>query len=317
MTVPTLSCTAQVAHLGTATCWVSAPPEEDPTFAITDWVFRSDDGTVVVQASPPYETVWDGKMVVSGTVEVQGVYLGGMLWQSDYITVTRRSWSWSGSIGGQQASPGVIDACVGTSAGLTTGQSCTAVQRTVLFTPAASGGYSTATVNDDGPNDGVIYVTNPTVTMQLRSQINKKWRSDGSTQGLPMTGHSTVVNACGPQQRNHHYVNTVCALDADFTGWVNYIWSHEDLHRAEALLAGAQPQGNLHVLWEPLVSNYQNSLTTQINSKRTAANEFINDESICSHTGTNPPGYFFWLNQGSGWGNTLGLTGDESKPGYC
>lgn len=180
-----------------------------------------------------------------------------------------------------------------------------------------SGGISTTTVSDGGPNHGIIYVINPTATMQLRSQVHRDWRSDGDATGLPMTGHSTVVNACGPQQRNHHYVNTVCAVDSDFSSFVNYIWNHEDLHRAAALSAGTDSDGNLHDLWEPLASKYQSVVDIAISSERVAANTYITEQSQCSHTGTNPPARYFWLNQGSGWGNTTGMSGDETKPGHC
>lgn len=315
MTVPTLSCSSQVAHLATATCFVSPPGEEDPTFGISNWSFVSNDNSVVVQSSSS-STSWSGKMVVSGTVKVQGTSLGSQFSQEDHISVTRRSWSWSGSIGGRRANPGEIDACVG-STGLTSGKDCSAGVPNELFSPAPSGGYSISAVNDDGPNDEVRYLTSATVTMQLRSQINKKWRSDGDTLGLPMTGDATVVNACGPQRRNHHYVNTVCAPDSDFGAWVNYVWNHEDLHRAEALNQGTTAKGDLHALWEPLVSKYPSTLTDEISDKRQDAKSHINGWALCTHTGTNPPAFQFWLNFGSGWTGTSGMSGDETKPSYC
>jgi hypothetical protein len=150
--------------------------------------------------------------------------------------------------------------------------------------------------------------------MQLRTQINKFWRPDGDTLGLPMTGHFSVVNACGPQRRNHYVVNTSCATDPDYGSFYNYAWNHEDSHMLAALDAAIQEQGDLHSLWEPLVSSW-GDLNSQVEQKRFSAHAFIVESAQCTHTGFNPT-FSFFVNQGSGW-----LVGsiilDESRPPHC
>jgi hypothetical protein len=311
---PSLGCTQQVSHGGHAFCNVWVDPAS--TWSIAYWQFMGETlGSLYFPADPYSDKTWGGPMVVSGEVTVM-IFVDGVphvLHSS--IEVTRRSWSWANSVGGQQGSPGVIDQCVGDLVGMMSGQSCTEDLRFELFTPAVSGGHGMAQVWGQGPNGEFWYLTNPTITMQLRTQINRRFRADGDTLDVPMTGHSTVVSSCGPQRRNHYAVNNQCAPVSDYASFLNYAWNHEWLHTVAALNFAKQPTGDVHALWEPLVHKYDTDLEDDAWDLRFNAGTDISAAARCTHTGANPT-FYFWRNQGSAWADSLVVV-DESVPAHC
>jgi hypothetical protein len=287
----------------------------------SEWLmleWRFEGGSMVNELDPGslQNLDWGGPMVTSGTVRAKINVDGVEYLLEQPITVSPRNWSWSGSVDGRRATGGEIDACVGSYIGLTTGSSCTAALPTLLFSAWATGdGYDTDVVPGVGPNGQFHYVSDYNITMDLRSDINRLFRSDADTLNVPMAGHSTVVSACGPQRRNHFAVNTVCAPVAAYGNFLVYAWDHEDLHRNEGIAAAQASSGDLPSVWEGLLHASAAQLETLVEMRRSEVHEVIQVAMLCTHTGVNAH-FDFWRNPGTGW-DFSPITVVESRDPAC
>jgi hypothetical protein len=314
VTTPSLSCTATVTRGGYVQCDLTITGiTSSTTISVGQWTFNGGGSQI---PGPTGGDQWSGTAVVGGTVSVP-VTIDGLLWTptpSASFTVENRPWSWASTVSGQAGSPGDIDVCMtATDGGLTASSHCTSPGSAGnLFYPSSisnGNGYTAAEV-DGGPNDGLWYVSARTVTMELRTQLNKQWRADGPT--YAMTGSSTVINACGSTpQRNHQAVNQVCTginMPA-YASFVSHVWSHEGSHLSAALGAAAASGGNLHALLEPLFSTSAAGLQTAAAGEFDDAHDHVFNAAAAIDTGQPIVFKPVWRNRGSGWAS-------DSIPGH-
>jgi hypothetical protein len=249
---------------------------------------------------------WGGRMITTGTVSASITINGTTYTPSEIIYVGRRSnLTWWGNIDGRQGNQGEVDQCwpvLNPPAGIMTGQSCTATNNFLLFTPehvSNGAGYAAAQVAGTGINGGLYYVNSASATMQLRTQIKRELRTDATP--LTMTGDPIIVAACGgPTARTTYTVNTVCQSVAAYSNFVTFAWAHEGRHLNAALVEGNQLRSDVHVLWEPLVANDLSALQTLARDVYADTHNRIALAAQNSHTGT-PFSYSFWRHVGSGW----------------
>lgn len=312
-------CTPQVGFLGQGGCTLAVDPSA--VVGPVTWRFESDDGWsgVVRTVSGQGSLDWYGSMAISGTVSATFQPYGGPpATLQDHITVTRRNWSWAGSVGGSQGAPGEIDECFAGPqvVGKMAGSACSSVYPTALFSHVPSGGYSTHYVDPIGPNANLWYVKNASITMDLRTQVNRRYRADADTLDVPMGGDPAVTAGCGPQRRTHHHVHTSgCAAPKSFASMVAWVWHHEGLHMSRALYLAGTPQGDLHKMWEALVRPDPPLVDSTAVEQRDLVEVWIADGALCTHTGITPH-FDVWWNVGGGWQATV-LAGDESIPAHC
>ncbi len=295
-----LDCTPNVGWNQGAACYVvtSFYP-----YTVQSWEFKSGDTLVVSHAGG---NTWQGPMIVGGVVTAQVATSGGIppMPVSASIQVgPRPSMSWAGSVGGERGSAGDIDACFtvypspdSVESGFMSGQSCTSgpgVNR--LFTPASPNDtwYTASAPISAGPNKGFVYVASTTVTMQLRAQVNKRYRADGPR--FTVTATPVVDTACqlvfGDRfDRTHLEVNTQCAAGnphaTQFEAFVNQIWAHEDLHLNAGIAAAKRDSGDLVKRIGPLVGRNTDHLENQANRLFNAAQDYVYSNALSSHTHT-------------------------------
>ncbi|MDP1860488.1 MAG: hypothetical protein Q8K82_17560 [Gemmatimonadaceae bacterium] len=279
------------------------------------WSFEADGGLVNSGplGGPISNANWSGPLVVSGDVVVRYVTNQGLIAsQRQTVGVTRRSWSWASSVGGTQGALGAIDICFQAGwEGLTAARDCTSpVSARDFFTPrvvANGNGYTAAQVPGTGPNGGWWYVTNPTGDLDLRTQVRRDYRTDGTF--FSVAAPAAVANGCAaafPQAptatRNMQTVNTSCVPTAAFTGLVNCIWTHEAAHLAAGTTAAQASANDVYRLWEPKVERSAADLQIAVSSEYTLAEDRVSIPLIAAHDPLTP--YFFniWYNSGSGWG---------------
>ena len=119
--------------------------------------------------------------------------------------------------------------------------------------------------------------------MQLRSQIFKDWRADGSS--YPLTG--TTATQCGSSSASHWHVNVSCYLNPHYPYFISALFDHEAIHRSLAFLAAGQPAGDLHALLGELVGENAQQLRGDANIEYQNAHNHIMNVSLSFHTNPN------------------------------
>lgn len=185
-----LSCPTSIQRGSTGTCTATVTPSS----ATLSWTFTPSDPVWPSNAKTG-GTTWGGNWAISGTVEVRasvGAQIPAVASKS--VSVTPRQWSWTNLNSQGQASAGQYDQCMSPGeAGVVVGTSCSASDKTALFTPPTSNsGFSLRA--STGPNPAVWFVGYISTAMHIRSQIAKKYRADGTTH--PVTGVAAVVAGC-------------------------------------------------------------------------------------------------------------------------
>lgn len=288
-----MACTPNPVAWGeTVECTVSINPIPPGAFVdFGQWHFH---GPGDVEVEGPANYTWSGKMIVSGFVDIQVIVDNWGFWAYSEINVNRRTWSWANEIGGRRGNPGEIDQCFDTetTAAMMEGQSCTSSNPGALFTPTVlsnESGYSSARVQDYGPNSGLWYLGSATATMQLRSQIARNYRADGDPH--PMVGESAIVNSCvdhfgNANSRNTHVVNTECQTIQGFLDFIDFAWNHEEAtHMSPALAEGRKPASDVHLLWESVVvQEGPEELLNRASIKYTGADDNV-QRAAKTHTG--------------------------------
>lgn len=179
---------------------------------------------------------------------------------------------------------------------------CTAFIPGILINPGPNQGFTIA--EGSGPNDGAWYVTNPTTRMDLRTQVNKKYRPDATK--FPVNGIASVVQGCTaayspnpvPPQNNHG-VNTTCFQIADFSALVNFAWNHEAQHLALAQPEAAQSQNDIYAQWESIVRPTQPDAFDAATEAQNHMHQRVAAAAISSHTGGSTR-FWLWYHTGSG-----------------
>ena len=296
-----------VAFNGTVSCSLAnVGPFNFPT-----WRFLGFGGVPV--DGPNGMGGWSGPMVLSGDVIVDYVDDFGQQ-QTEYqpITVTRRSWSWASSVGGQQGTLNEIDSCfLPDEGGLTASVFCTQSTANKIFHPRPADlsngtGYSAASVPGAGPNGGLWYVASASADMDLRTQVLKWYRSDGAASA--MFGSPTVEFGCAQAfpadpngWRNVHTVNNVCVVTPAFTSFVNCLWSHEGQHLSAATTAAQSSNNNVYALWEPMVASTSTELQNDVSPAYSSAHDRVLIASLAAHINMTYRPYTFWDYLLSGW----------------
>ena len=296
---PEMNCTpSTVSFGGTVTCTSNLQPSTNPS-----WNFWGN-----VQRPGPSAGGWSGPMVTSGTVTVDFTASDGSQQQlSAEVTVSRRNWSWSSSVSGHRGGHGEIDSCMGPTLALTTSVDCTVSTTTELFSPVTwqvSNGYSSVNVFGEGPNGGFWYVGQKSARMDLREQVNQKFRDDGPP--WPVTSNGTVQNGCfaafgNLDGRNIYTVNTVCVPTPAFSNMVNCLWPHEDQHVSIAVSAAQNSENDVYLLWEPLVATSSGGLYNAVSAEYSGASGRVYDASSALDNQVPHHPYDIWYNDANGW----------------
>ncbi len=299
----TVSCPTGVARGSYVTCVFSIDLAGSAVQGL-GWTFQGNHS--ITSPSGYYETTWSGIVVESGKVAFHFVAGGAEARAVSYIEVVPRSWSWDGSRRSfATAAPGQVDNCITGGFGLTADYiGCSAGQGVgVLINPGMNQGFTISPAS--GPNAGLWYVTNPTTRMDLRAQMNPKYRQDGTKRLL--TGDSNALSACqsayAPSSiptQNTHSVNTTCFQIADFSSMSTYTWNHEGQHLSLAQ-GEAQKSGNdIYSQWEGIVETSQNAAFTLANTTQNGMHLTVTDTANSIHNGPPPIYWTFYRHVGSG-----------------
>ncbi len=161
---------------------------------------------------------------VGGSASASFTLENGYLSHVVYVAVAPRfTASWASSVSGRTGTAGEIDQCFRASdAGLATSAYCTSPSDAgVLFHPAISAAFFQPAQIPEGPNKGLAFVLSPAITMEMRTQIAKKWRPDGTRH--PIGGQQPYLQNCqaafgdsGP--RNHYEMNLSASCHGSMTG---------------------------------------------------------------------------------------------------
>lgn len=301
-----------VAFNGVVSCVLAnVGPMNVPT-----WRFEGFGG--LLKPGPLGLGAWSGPLVVSGDIVVQYADEYGLpASQRQTIGVTRRNWSWAPLVGGRSGTLGEIDVCFDPSpneVGLTGARDCTLSTREDFFTPRVvsnGNGYTATQVSGTGPNGGFWYLSNPTGTMDLRAQVRRDHRTDGTAYSV--ASPPAVANGCAsafPQApatpRSMHTVNTACIPTTAFTNYVNCIWTHETAHITAGRIAAQASANDVYRLWEPLVRISAADLQTAASVEYAAAEGRVSTPLIAAHDPPLMQGHSFsvWYNAGLGWGTS-------------
>jgi hypothetical protein len=300
-----------VAFNGTVSCSLA----NVGPFNFPSWTFQGFGGVTV--QGPNGMGGWSGPMVLSGDVVVNYVdNYGNPQVEYQPITVTRRSWSWASSVGGQQGTAGQIDSCFDPGypwVGLTASLYCTAQTADQIFYPvpaqlSSGNGYIAASVPGSGPNGGLWFVSSTSADMDLRTQVKVWYRIDGPT--YPMIGNATVVAGCGnafpanpSAARSIHTVNNTCVVTPPFNSFVNCIWSHEAQHLSAATSSAQSSTNDVYKLWEPLVRNNSSDVQSAVSSQYSGAQTRVRTASQNAENTMTEHNYTFW-DYKPGWDST-------------
>lgn len=216
---------------------------------VTGWSFASPDERLSYsRASNVQSTFWNGRMVATGTVTVNGA-IDGVAAQpgTALITVQARSgWNWKGDTSYARAAADTTWDCFPNNAhnrdsvilGWTVA-SCGNLTDVLTPDPTlGDGGISLQPVLD-GPNTNLWYVTSMTTGLHEISQIIRDFRSDGTA--YPVLSTDSVANGCklywpnypDPTAFNLTRVNVDCMFMTGFkqyTALIDTIWVHERCH---------------------------------------------------------------------------------------
>ena len=249
-------------------------------------------------------TTWSGTLVQSGRVWVEFTAAGTFAVATADIHVQARAWTWDASKRSvAQGVPGDLDSCITGQAGLTADKyGCTSANPGILINPGPNKGFTIA--EGSGPNQGLWYVTTPTTRMDVRTQLAKKYRSDGSKDAV--NGVSQVVQGCAsayapnpvPMQNNHG-INTNCFQTADFASLVSFTWNHEGQHMSLAQPEAQKPYNDIYADWESIVRADSSQAFLEVNVVQNAMHENVADTANSIHTGGSTP-FSFWYHTGSG-----------------
>lgn len=296
-----LSCTAQVTRGSEASCTLTMDPF-DALDEVIVWTFN---GSKLNVSSGHNSTTWNGTMLESGKVRVDFRAKGRDATAMAQIQVTPRFWSWDSSYKSfAQGSPGELDNCMDARTGLTADKfGCrSGTGGAILINPGPNQGFTIS--QGDGPNAGGWYVTNPTTRMDVRTQVNRKYRLDETKYAV--NGVAAVTQACTaafspnpvPPQ-NNYTVNTDCDPATDFMDLYNFAWSHEADHLTAIQAEAANPVHDIYAQWDLIVASSQNAAFTEANNIQNVAIEEINDAGRSTHTGSTTD-FDIWYHTGSG-----------------
>jgi len=301
-TVVTLACDT-VVRGEPGGCELTVQPEE-LQLSIQEWRFESE----FVNPPPNVSGVnpWRGPLVASGQVVVLFTLNGEPDEAQGNIVVLPRSWGWLQALDTAQAGLGQFDQCFVNPiwSGLTLGTDCASLGPSVLFTPAQVLDGSHRVPVDSGPNATAWYVNSVSTVMHLRTQLARRYRTDGARHLV--LGDSTVVAACAsafgtpiPIQ-NDHSVNTQCIPTPGFTNFVLDVWEHESEHMLAGLVAAKDPENDLYQALEGLAfagdfspRTAEEELEWVLEEEQMNIHHEIRQAALDTHTG-DPNTFYFW-----------------------
>ena len=305
-----LWCPWSVNWGSSASCFVIVEPQNVP-YSV-DWRSTGPNGEFLTQQLASGGE-WGGPLIVSTTVRATVHIDGGQTYLAAPIFVASRpALSWANSVSGSAAAGTEIDGCFDPDfGGLTASAECaTASDQAKLFIPAdpASGTFFHAQSVPYGPNQGLMFVSAPSVTMTLLKAIARKYRADGNQH--PVDG-SVVAQGClnaygNVSPRNHHQVNILCTATYTYTSMLSHISAHEQSHIDIALEAARSAQGDLHARLSQIVTNNYGSLKSQAIFIYDDAHQFVHTRSLAiDNTTTLYPFWIYAYALGNGWSYRL------------
>lgn len=145
--------------------------------------------------------------------------------------------------------------------------------------------------------------------MQIRTQLRRKYRADaessdrhplwGAPQELLVGCNANIDDFYPGTAQSIHDVNTLCMNVAQFYGFMDFVWDHEDRHMNGLLAAANQTDNDVHALLEPLVGADSGVMQTAVENEIKNAERKIR-EGGSTHTG-NPVPFVFYMYDGSKW----------------
>lgn len=197
-----IDCTpSNVSFGGFIGCDLVIEPPNWTTVHVGTWQFIDTFGNSTTRAGG---ISWNGTMVSGGTMNLSVQVNGSWFYPSTQVSVSRRIWTWApvvlgfhASANGTATTDGELDACFHNpnDQGTHSGTACNAQYKAYFYQPrevSQSGGYLAQPVPGTGPNGGFWYIVTPSATASMRSQINRKFRTD-SRDYYPMTGYQPIT----------------------------------------------------------------------------------------------------------------------------
>jgi len=293
-----LNCGGAVSWGGTVTCQLSV--SAGWSYTVNQWRFTSGPVSVV---GPTTGTSWEGSVVVSGEVRVELALAGNDTVVTASVEVTRRpNWRWSSadwsfSQGTAPLPTGPIgDVVVGST--LIAGWNCTppdCVRGFILpdIPGGESGGYTTTSVQGNGPNGGVHYVTSADFQSSRASNLHPNLKGGQTWQLSP-----SQQAQCNGAQALTWLAANACLGNSVASAWLAAAWEHEgfgysgDGHQAHMQAAAATLGNDPEAQLEPLVGQDAQELAMLISIRLAlAGNNIINSHNEPS---SNHPGGSVW-----------------------
>jgi hypothetical protein len=170
-----LTCSDPVIRGGTASCTASAADPTQP-LVVTGWSYTSVDGDHVDRHQNTSSVTWQGRLAADGEVVVAGT-VGGIQGQATPRQVAVIARDWQGRVPLKDhaiVSPSTLDS--------RPTEFHAQLGRTTLTLPLnmATMAQWSVTINDNGPNQGFLYLSDFPVTTTTRPQVNTNALNDTS-----------------------------------------------------------------------------------------------------------------------------------------
>jgi len=257
-------------------------------------------------------------MVVGGTISVEVDIDGGFSNLSvPLIVQPRPAMSWSNSIGGVAGSPGEIDGCFPSgesTVGLTASVQCAnPLDANKLFIPRTHDeSFFQPGLIQGGPNHGIWFIVSPLIDMDLRTQVSKRYRTDGVKLAVDSTNMATLCQMAyfNTAPRNHLEVNTSCAgvqLGYDHSRYLNFltfVWLHEGRHLSKALEGARSATGDVHRRLGGLVAFSYQDLRGQAENVFDDASQHVFSTALSSHVEGVTSSHTMYLFRQKSWKDT-------------
>ena len=283
---------------GPATCTVAAVGTNITGF---EWLASVPDIPQSVPG-PSGALSWGGKMARTSGMQATVVVSEGptthTVFGEIFVGDPTRSWSTNQSF--SAGGPGVLDNCAGGSVGggvgLVADKDGCSIDNTRLVDDAYNQGWTAAAAT--GPNAGLWYVSNPTTKMNIRSQVNKKYRPDGWKNTVPAV--PPISGACAAAyspnavpQMNNYGINTICDATTQFGAFYSYAWSHEAQHISLLQPVATNSAHDLYKEWGKLVETTEGALDAAAETRKDDILADVRAAALGNHNG-NSQNWLFW-----------------------
>ncbi len=321
-----LGCDAGVMRGQVGGCELTVDPPATP-LQIDRWWFAG--AGAVVDGGSWTGMTWEGPLVRSGQVRVEGKAAGVEFQATSFIQVGPRTgseWSWSLGSGITYAQGGVpfpsgsesigrlCRADVGCSVG---GMSEPYWLMQPLEDPLSATGYTRTQVDQGGPNHGLWFVTSVSTDVQMASTINPDYLQ-GGTEHPDSCAQSGLVSFWEFNQK------AACSGGGPSWAvwWHDWVWGHEGEHALNVqTFVANHSQHVVPAALESAVASSWTGLHEQAKQLVEQAGECIN-AAAATHAGFSGPSFDIWDWVGSSFtlihsGGQPGWWPSHPVPGEC